>query len=464
MEKVPAYWQTVVDTMQDGLMVVDTKGTIVSMNKRAEALTGYRKRQLLGKSCTTLKCTGCKVFGKGRGKKWCSLYAKGKVRSKRCQITNRAGKIVDVVKQASLLKDEDGSTIGAVETFTDISEIVKKDLELNSLRQILRSEEGFHGILGKSAVMEQLFALIENAARSEAPVAIYGESGTGKELVAEAIHALGERRKRPFVKVNCAALNENLLESELFGHVKGAFTGANSARAGRFEVAHQGGLFLDEVGDLPVATQVKLLRVLEQKEIERVGDHRPIPVDVRIITATHKDLEGMVREKTFRKDLFYRINVIPIHVPSLRERSGDIPLLADFFCRRVALKNSEATKSVDADAMETLINYPWPGNVRELQSAIEYAYVLSQDGLIGREHLPPTVIKNSSQKGNVKSFLPCEPLERLSERDILVEALKRSNGNQTEAGRLLGVSRVTVWKRMKKHGIKMEKDLNTVSP
>lgn len=462
MEKVPAYWQTVVDTMQDGLMVVDTKGTVVSMNKRAEALTGYRKGQLLGKSCTTLKCTGCKVFGKEPGKKWCSLYAKGKVRSKRCQITNRAGKIIDVVKQASLLKDENGKTIGAVETFTDISEIVEKDIELNSLRKILRSEEGFHGILGKSAAMEKLFALIENAARSEAPVAIYGESGTGKELVAEAIHALSGRRKKPFIKVNCAALNENLLESELFGHVRGAFTGANSARAGRFEVADKGGLFLDEVGDLPIPTQVKLLRVLEQKEIERVGDHRPVPVDVRIITATHKDLEAMVREKAFRKDLFYRINVIPIHVPSLRERADDIPLLVDFFCRRIALKSSEATKTVHTDAMGTFLDYSWPGNVRELQSAIEYAYVLCQNGLIRREHLPPKVVGSSSKDG-VEIISPYQPPKKLSEREVLFEALKRAEGNQTEAGRLLGVSRVTVWKRMKKHGIKMEKDLNTVS-
>ena len=463
MEKTSGYWQTVVDTMRDGLMVVDTRGTVVSMNKRAEVLTGYRKGQLLGKPCTTLKCTGCKVFGKGPGKKWCSLYSKGKVRSKRCQITNRDGKIIDVVKQASLLKDESGKTIGAVETFTDISEAVKKDLELDSLRKILSSEEGFHGILGRSPVMERLFALIENAARSDAPVAIYGESGTGKELVAEAIHALGGRRKKPFIKVNCAALNENLLESELFGHVRGAFTGADSTRAGRFEVAHEGGLFLDEVGDLPLATQVKLLRVLEQKELERVGDHRPIPVDVRVITATHKDLEAMVREKTFRKDLFYRINVIPIHVPSLRERTEDIPLLANFFSRRVALKSSEAPKAVSTDAMESLLKYSWPGNVRELQSAIEYAYVLCQDGRICREHLPPKVIEGGSAKDTIKVASPGQLPGKLSEKEVLLEALKRAKGNQTEAGRLLGISRVTVWKRMKKHGIKMEKGLNTVS-
>lgn len=373
------------------------------------------------------------------------------------------GKIIDVVKQASLLKDETGETIGAVETFTDISEVVKKDLELDSLRKILRSEEGFHGILGKSPVMERLFALIENAARSEAPVAIYGESGTGKELVAEAIHALGERRKKPFIKVNCAALNENLLESELFGHVRGAFTGADSKRKGRFEVAHKGGLFLDEVGDLPLATQVKLLRVLEQKEIERVGDHRPVPIDVRIITATHKDLEAMVQEKTFRKDLFYRINVIPIHVPSLRERGEDIPLLANFFSRRVALKSSEASKVVGADAMESLVNYSWPGNVRELQSAIEYAYVLCEDGRIGREHLPPKVVEGSPGGGTIQEASPYQLPATLSEKEVLLEALKRAKGNQTEAGRLLGISRVTVWKRMKKYGIKMEKGLSSVS-
>jgi PAS domain S-box-containing protein len=458
MNDLSRYWRTVVDTMQDGLLVVDPEGTIVSMNKRAEALSGYKKDELLGKSCTTLKCTGCKVHGKGPGKTWCGLYSKGKMRSKRCQITNKAGNIVDIVKQASLLKDDSGKVIGAVETLTDISEITKKDHEITSLRRILRSEEGFHGILGKSEPMERLFHLIDNAARSDAPVAIYGESGTGKELVAKAIHELSPRGKKPFIKVNCAALNENLLESELFGHVKGAFTGAHRGRLGRFEAAHQGGLFLDEIGDVPLTTQVKLLRVLEEKEIERVGDHRPIQVDVRIITATNKDLDALVGEKAFRDDLFYRINVIPIHVAPLRDRPEDIPLLAHAFCERVSLKGSQPIKTISPEAMDRLLAYPWPGNVRELQSAIEYAHVLCQHNVIASKHLPHKVAAGGSS--NATSVVPSDSFPvGLSEKELLVEALRRAHGNQSEAGRLLGVSRVTVWKRMKKYGVNIKKDL-----
>jgi transcriptional regulator with PAS, ATPase and Fis domain len=402
------------------------------------------------------------VYGKGPGKKWCGLYSKGKIRSKRCQITNKAGNIVDIVKQASLLKDDSGKVIGAVETLTDLSEVTKKDHEISSLRRILRSEEGFHGILGRSEPMERLFHLIDNAARSDAPVAIYGESGTGKELVAKAIHELSPRGKKPFIKVNCAALNENLLESELFGHVKGAFTGAHRGRLGRFQAADQGGLFLDEIGDVPLTTQVKLLRVLEEKEIERVGDHRPIKVDVRIITATNKDLETMVDQKAFRDDLFYRINVIPIHVAPLRSRSEDIPLLAHAFCERVSLKSSQPVKTISPEAMDLLLAYPWPGNVRELQSAIEYAHVLCQHDVITSEHLPHKIADGSISKTAAAKSSDALPLG-LSEKELLVEALRRAQGNQSEAGRLLGVSRVTVWKRMKKYGLNINKDLGSVS-
>ena len=453
-DNLSKYWRTVVDTMLDGLLVVDPSGTVVSMNEAAEALTGYSSQELLGKSCTTLKCTGCKVFGKGKAKHWCSLFRRGNVRQKRCQITNKAGETVQIVKQASILKDDSGQVLGAVETLTDVSEIIRKDNEINSLRRVLRAEEGFHGILGKSEPMGRLFHFIENAARSDAPVAIYGESGTGKELVARAIHELSDRRNKPFVKVNCAALNENLLESELFGHVKGAFTGAHQTRVGRFEAAHEGAIFLDEIGDVPASTQVKLLRALEEKEIERVGDHRPIRVDVRIITATHQNLERLIGQGTFRKDFFYRINVIPLHVPPLRHRAEDVPLLAHAFCERVSLKEGEPVKTISPEAMDLLLAYPWPGNVRELQSAIEYAYVLANGNVIEPEHLP-----HKLEKAPLSVSHELKPDMGLSEREMLIEALKRARGNQSEAARLLGVSRVTVWKRMKKHGISLTRDL-----
>ena len=238
--------------------------------------------------------------------------------------------------------------------------------------------------------MRQVFDLIANAAQSDAPVIVLGESGTGKELVSKAIHEIGKRRRKPFVKVNCAALTESLLESELFGHVKGAYTGAYRGREGRFETAHGGDIFLDEIGDLPLATQVKLLRVLEEKVVERVGDNKPIPVDVRVISATNKNLSELVEQRIFRQDFYFRINVIPIQLPPLRERVEDIPLLAEAFFGKIGLKSGKAVEGISAAAMRVLMQYSWPGNVRELKSAFEYAFVTCQESVIQPYHLPPS--------------------------------------------------------------------------
>ena len=260
-----------------------------------------------------------------------SLFETGSIKKTKCIIKRKDGSFIHAVKNASILNDTSGNIIGAVETITDITEIIEKETQLEAFRQVLRSKDGFHGLIGVSASMRQVFDLIENAAQSDAPVIIYGDSGTGKELVSKAIHEIGERNHNPFVKVNCASLTESLLESELFGHVRGAYTGAYKDRVGRFESAHEGDVFLDEIGDLPLSTQVKLLRVLEEKTIERVGDSTPIPVDVRIISATNKNLTQLVEQGLFRKDFYFRINVIPIHLPLLRERVEDIPFLAEAF-------------------------------------------------------------------------------------------------------------------------------------
>lgn len=302
--EIAKYWKIIVDTMQDGLMVLDPVGNILAVNPAAERLTGYSAQELIGNNCRTLNCTGCDIYGRGEGKEWCSLFVSGEVRAKKCLISDKNQRAVHVVKNASVLKDSEGRLLGAVETFTDISEIVRQKQEIESLRRSCRLEEGHHGLLGESQPMRDLFELIENVAQTDAPVLIQGQSGTGKELVARALHEESPRSAKPFIKVNCAALNENLLESELFGHEKGAYTGADRTRIGRFEAAHEGTIFLDEIGDIPLSTQVKLLRVLEEKEIERVGDHKPISVDVRIVSATNKDLETLISEGLFREDLF----------------------------------------------------------------------------------------------------------------------------------------------------------------
>jgi PAS domain S-box-containing protein len=454
--KLGKHWEAIVNTLQDGLMVVDPGGNILFLNPAAEKLTGYSSDELLGHSCRILNCTGCDIFGKGTGEEWCRLYASGEVKAKRCMLTQKNGRAIHVLKNGAVLRDENGRIIGAIETLSDLSEIVRQQQEIESLRKSCQLDDGYHGLIGESTAMQQVYELIDNVARSDAPVMIQGQSGTGKELVARAIHESGPRRDRPFIKVNCAALNENLMESELFGHVKGAYTGADRQRIGRFEAAHEGTLFLDEIGDIPASIQVKLLRVLEEKEIERVGDHRPIAVDVRFITATHRDLEAHIRNGRFREDLFFRINVFPIHCPDLSQRREDIPLLVQHFIRQNALKNHKDIVGLSQDAMEALSAYDWPGNVRELRNTIEYALVLCKSGTIETAHLPPKISRPSSPaRSNQDRHLPSP-----AKRDDLLRVLRQVGGNQSEAARILGVSRVTVWKRIKKYGIDVAKEIN----
>ena len=455
-QELSAYWETVVNTIQDGLVTVDRAGTILSVNRALEALTGYSREDLIGSPCSALHCDICEIARDENGDHWCVLFRTGSLKMRRCTLTRKDGRYVHVLKNASLLHDSNGNTIGAVETLTDITEIIQKDHQIEAFQREIRSQDGFHGILGSSASMQKIFSLIASATQSDAPVIIFGESGTGKELVAEAIHETGARRGKPFVKVNCAALNESLLESELFGHVKGAFTGAYRTRKGRFEAARGGDIFLDEIGDLPLSIQVKLLRVLEEMVIERVGENTPIQVDVRIVSSTNKDLEGLVEKGLFREDLFYRINVIPISVPPLRERVEDIPLLAETFFRRVRMKSGKDIQGISGEAMKKLVDYHWPGNVRELKSAFEYAFVSCQDSIIQPNHLPPNILWGQKGLGSPSSV----PVNRdeIKKRQLL-DALEKARGNQSKASRILGVSRVTVWNRMKKFNINLRREI-----
>jgi two-component system, NtrC family, response regulator HydG len=450
------HWGTIIETLQDGVLVIDLDGNIMSANPAAERLTGYASQELIGKSCRILNCTGCKIKGGGPGEVWCKLFSKGKSKNKKCLITHKDRRTVHVIKSATVLHDKDGEIIGAVETLTDISQIVRQQQEIVSLRKTYHLDDGYYGILGKSVVMQNLFELIDNVAQSDAPVMIQGQSGTGKEMVARAIHQAGVRRDMPFVKVNCAALNENLLESELFGHLKGSYTGADRTRIGRFEAAHGGTIFLDEVGDIPISIQVKLLRVLEEKEIERVGDQQPIPVDVRIITATHKNLEQLIARGLFREDFFFRINVFPLHCPALSERMEDVPFIVQSFIKHNSIQSNKKILGLTPDAMEILSAYSWPGNVRELRNAIEYAFVLCSGGAIGKQHLPPKILKTT---GAASKPAICY-LDDSSERKKFLKVLQNAGGNQSEAARILGVSRVTIWKRMKKYGIDLNRDLH----
>ena len=455
-QELSAYWETVVNTIQDGIMVVDKAGTILSVNRAFEAITGYSREDMIGSPCSALHCDICEIARDKDRDHWCVLFRTGSLKMRRCILARKDGRYIHVLKNASLLHDSNDNVIGAVETLTDITEIIQKDHQIEAFQREIRSQDGFHGILGSSASMRKVFSLIASAKASDAPVIIFGESGTGKELVAEAIHKTGARRRRPFVKVNCASLNEYLLESELFGHVKGAFTGAYRTREGRFEAAQGGDILLDEIGDLPLSTQVKLLRVLEESVIERVGENKPIQVDVRIVSATNKDLERLVEKGLFREDLFYRINVIPIAVPPLRERVEDIPLLAETFFRRIRMKSGKNIQGISEEAMKKLVDYHWPGNVRELKSAFEYSFVSCHDSIIQPHHLPTNILRGQKGRGSPTSV----PVNRdeINKRQLL-DALEKAGGNQSKAARILGVSRVTVWNRMKKFNINLRREI-----
>ena len=454
-----SYWKTVVDTIQEGVMLVDTSGTIISVNKAMRETTGYSREELVGASCLILECDLCTRLQNEVQPYWCHLFAQGKIQVRECGIKHKNGRFLPVLKNGAVLKDSQGEVIGAVETLTDVSELLDKEQQIESYKRTLAENNSFYGLVGSSALMRRQFDLISNAAHSEAPVILFGESGTGKELAARAIHDISSRRKKPLIKVNCAALSDSLLESELFGHVKGAFTGATSSRKGRFEAADGGSIFLDEIGDLPLSTQVKLLRVLEEKIVERVGDNRPLSVDVRIISATNKDLNEMVRERTFREDLFFRINVIPIRLPPLRERKEDIPALAEMFFAKMKSTSDKSIPGIGKEAMQALNAYHWPGNVRELKSVFEYAFVSCPEGIIKTEHLLPRVFEAVGSAGFSKGAGEIRDIQDREHRAMLIRTLRETRGNQSQAARLLGVSRVTVWNWIKKYGISVK---NTV--
>ncbi|TFG46503.1 MAG: AAA family ATPase, partial [Candidatus Brocadiia bacterium] len=317
----------------------------------------------------------------------------------------------------------------------------------NELEDKFRPEN----IMGNSNVMRDVYRQIHQVAASDTTVLIRGESGTGKELVAHAIHYSSPRAKGPFIKINCAALNENLLESELFGHEKGAFTGAIQNRVGRIEEANGGTLFLDEIGDFSSVIQVKLLRVLQEKQFERVGSNKTLKTNARIITATNRDLEKAVESKTFRQDLYYRINVFPIFLPPLRERKDDILLLADYFVEQYSKKMKKDVRRISTPAINMMVAYHWPGNVRELENCIERAVLLSSDSVIHGHHLPPTLqTSDASDTVGTGSF---QERVNLFERDIIVDALKRTNGNLAGAARDLGTTPRVVRYKVKELGI-----------
>jgi len=440
------FLNSVLDTMSDGLMVVDREGTILSFNSSAEKITGYKSDEVVGRECSILDTNTCVYREGGRREIKCSLFKDGKAVRKSCRIRAKDGREIHLLKNATVIRNEEGEMIAGIETMTDVTSLVLKDRQLQELTRSIKEDQGFMGIIGENPGMLRVFEQIKNAARSEAPVIILGESGTGKELAAAAIHHQSRRREGPFVKVNCAALNEHILESELFGHRKGAFTGAMRDRQGRFEAASEGTIFLDEIGDMPASMQAKLLRVLEEKEIERVGENESVPVDIRLITATNKNLEELAARGDFREDLLYRVNVIPVCLPPLRERSDDIPLLVSRLLRKVSAVSDKNVDSVTPAAMEVLQGFRWPGNIRQLINALEYGLITCRGEQVDVHDLPGYMFGDGAGPA-------AQGAERGEAENSIRQALEKTGGNRTRAARALGISRVTLWKRMKKHGM-----------
>lgn len=360
-----------------------------------------------------------------------------------------------------------GSINGAVEAIKEgANHYIPKPIEVENLLKIVEffreksniciEVEEFEGIVGKSKKMREIFNEISIVSKSESSILIEGESGTGKELVAKAIHRLSKRKDRPFIALNCCAIPSELFENEFFGHEKGAYTGANQREIGKIELANDGTLFLDEIGEMPLFMQAKLLRVLQEKEFYRIGGKNPIPMKCRTISATNRNLEEMVENKEFREDLFYRINVIHIKIPPLRERKEDIPLLAKKFLEKFNKLNDKNIVGIDSDAMDILMNYDWPGNVRQLENVIERAVVICQSDFIKLEHLPNRLKENKNFQSDIH-LLEIKPKDKVNlfeiEKNLIIKILQEENYNQTKTAERLGISRKQLRTKMKNYGL-----------
>jgi len=444
----------------DGVFVLDTKGTIIAWNPAMEKITGYKAEEVTGKSCSILSFSKC--FGKEcpNGFNDCGIVKYGSVEPTECLLRHKNGCSVSVTKNARVIRKEDGTIVGVIEAVTDLTELKNIRLKMEEATRRLGELSRLGGIIGKSHLIQNVFSSIKASAASDTTIFIHGESGTGKELAADVIHSISERRDKSLVMVNCSALSESLLESELFGHVKGAFTGAFRDRTGRFEEADGGTIFLDEIGDISPYIQMKLLRVLQQRKIERVGESKKRKIDIRIITATNKDLNKFVKEGSFREDLYYRLKVFPIYLPPLRQRKEDIPLLVNHFIKVHNRNTGKNIKSVSQAVMKAFFDHAWPGNVRELGNAIEHAFVLCAGEEIDVQDLPVEILKKEHHpihsERSIEFGKKVFPGKNLTRKKLLA-LLNECEWNKAEVARRVGLSRASIWKYMKKWDIPLQK-------
>lgn len=433
-------YDPILDSIAEGVFTVDNDWNITSFNRAAEQITGVTRENAIGNKCW-------EVFHADVCERDCLLKKTIKTNrpciNKIVRILRKSGAAIPISITTAILKDEAGKVIGGVETFRDLSEI-------EELRKEVAGKSSHYDMITRNHKLLEIFNSLPAIAQSESPVLVLGESGTGKELLAKAIHNLSGRSKGPFIAVNCGALPETLLESELFGYKKGAFTDAKTDKAGRFDSAKGGTLFLDEIADLPKVIQVKMLRVLQEHVYEPLGATESVKSDVRIIAATNRNLNSMVDSGEFRQDLFYRIHVMPLTLPPLRERADDIQILIEHFISHFNTIQRRSIETIAPDAMSILLSHSYPGNIRELENILQHAFVLCQGSVIERRHLPQYLLNPSAKA--ILSSSDEDVFETIDKQRIL-KALERNRYIRVKAAKELGVHVATLWRKMKKYGI-----------
>lgn len=444
-KKLPAnVTEIILESISDGVFTVDHNWRIMSFNKAAEEITGISREEAVGRHCW-------EVFRSNMCEGDCALKRTMKegtsLTNSATYIVNSEKKRIPISVSTSLLRNETGDVLGGVETFRDLSLVEELRRELNGRFQL-------GDMASRSVAMQKLFGILPQVADSDSTVLIEGETGTGKELMARSIHDLSRRKEKPFVAVNCGALPDTLLESELFGYKAGAFTHAVKDKPGLFSQAEGGTLLLDEIGDISPAFQVRLLRVLEEKEYQPLGAVKPIKANVRIIAATHKDLSQLVSVGDFRRDLYYRIHVVRLKLPPLRERKEDIALLAEQFVARMNRLRGRAVTGLSPEAMAVLMAHHYPGNIRELENIIEHAFILCPSGMLYPKHLPGSLISPASEAAdaNFTADLPLDDM-KAAEIRVIMDALARNRFNRQAAARELGMHKSTFFRKVKRLGI-----------
>lgn len=445
MEDTPGssnFFKIILSSIADGVFTVDSNQIITSFNRAAEKITGIPASQAVNKYCQDVFhsdiCENCLIKN--------TLETGKEIIDQPVNIINSQGERVPISISTALLKNEDGKILGAVETFRDLSAI-------EHLRKELSKNYSLEDIISKSPKMHKLFAILPDFAESESTVLIQGPSGSGKELFARAIHNLSHRKNENYVVINCGTLPAQLFESELFGYVKGAFTDAKKDKKGKLAAAEGGTVVFDEIGELPLSTQVKLLRLLQEREYEPLGSVKPVKTNIRIIAATNKDLKKLVAKNKFRNDLYFRLAVVTFKLPSLKEKREDIPYLVEYFIRRFNAKTGKKIISVSPGVMSVLMRYDYPGNVRELENIIEHSFVLCHGRIIQRKHLPPELVQSDKELESSISSAPTPITKSINEQTKLIETLRSCNGEISKAASELGIHRATLWRKMKRYNI-----------